>query len=166
MNDNSTYLSVKHSNPPSIDNNEYHQILPTNEINIPRPISSESLVSSQDNLDWFEEIKQLKQRNPHNLTCSYLNINSIRNKFHNLIDMIDQNIDIICLGETKLDDSFPSSNFLIPGYSSPYRLDVDSKSGGLLIYIKETIPSKELKQLLIPKNMQILTIEINLRKSK
>ena len=44
--------------------------------------------------------------------------------------MIDQNIDIICLGETKLDDSFPASNFLIPGYTSPYRLDVDSKSGG------------------------------------
>ena len=131
-----------------------------------RPVISESLVSNADNLDWFEKIKQLKQGNPNNLTCSYLNINSIRNKFHNLADMIDQNIDIVCLAETKLDSSFPASNFSIPGYTSPYRLDVNSKSGGLLIYIKETIPSKELKQLLIPKDLQILPIEINLRKSK
>jgi len=80
--------------------------------------------------------------------------------------MIDQNIDIVCLAETKLDDSFPSSNFLIPGYSSPYRLDINSRSGGLLTYIKETIPSKLLENLIIPKGFQILPIEINLRKSK
>ena len=126
----------------------------------------ESLVSANDNLDWFEKIKQLKQRNPTNLTCSYLNINSIRNKFDNLFDMIDQNIDIICLAETKLDNSFPSARFQVPGYSSPYRLDINSKSGGLLVYIKDTIPSKELKQLVIPNSIQILPIEINLRKSK
>ena len=95
-----------------------------------------------------------------------MNINSLRNKFHNLFDMIDQNIDIVCLAETKLDDSFPSSNFLIPGYSSPYRLDINSRSGGLLTYIKETIPSKLLENLIIPKGLQILPIEINLRKSK
>ena len=80
--------------------------------------------------------------------------------------MIDQNVDIICLAETKLDNSFPTSRFMVPGYTSPYRLDINSKSGGLLVYVKETIPSKELKQLAIPKNMQILTLEINLRKSK
>ena len=126
----------------------------------------ETLVSEENNIDWFEKIKKLKQRNPSNLTCSYLNVNSIRNKFHNLIDMIDQNIDIICFAETKLDKSFPASNFLIPGYTSPYRFDVSSRSGGLLIYIKETIPNKQLKQLFIPKELQILPIEINLRKSK
>ena len=152
----------------SIESDEYPCNLPsTNMIDTDSlQITPESLVSEEDNIDWFEKIKILKQRNPTNLTCSYLNVNSIRNKFNNLVDMIDQNIDIICLAETKLDDSFPSSNFSIPGYNTPYRFDINSKSGGLLIYIKETIPSKELKQLLIPKELQILPIEINLRKSK
>ena len=85
---------------------------------------------------------------------------------NNFIDMIDQNIYIICFAETKLDSSFPNSNFLIPGYNTPYRLDVNSNSGGILVYIKETIPSKELKSILIPKDLQIIPIEINLRKSK
>ena len=130
--------------------------------------SLDSLDSAQGNIDisCFEKIKQLKQTNPNNLTCSYLNINSIRNKFHNLVDMLEQNIDIICLAETKLDSSFPNSNFLIPGYNSPYRLDVNSKSGGLLIYINETIPNKELTEFAIPNDLQIIPIEINLRKSK
>ena len=179
--------SVNHLNTPSIDSDKYplyHSNYTINNIHpsitsiIPetlvfdnsddnRPLlDDESLVSKQDNLDWFEKIKQLKQKNPTNLTCSYLNINSIRNKFDNLFDMINQNIDIICLAETKLDNSFPTSRFLVPGYTSPYRLDINSKSGGLLVYIKETIPTKELKQLAIPKSIQILPIEINLRKSK
>ena len=154
----------------SIGNDE--QIQQNDSISIPSFIPTTSFIpdtslsSSQDNLDWFEKIKQLKQKNPNNLTCSYLNINSIRNKFHNFFDMIDQNIDIICLAETKLDNSFPASNFRMPGYTSPFRLDINSRSGGLLVYIKETIPSKELKQFIIPKDLQILPIEINLRKSK
>ena len=137
--------------------------LPKNNLN---HFHDTSLISSQDNIDWFDKIKKLKQKNPCNLTCSYLNINSLRNKFHNLFDMIDENIDIICLAETKLDDSFPSSNFLVPGYSSPFRLDINSRSGGLLTYIKETIPCKLLENLIIPKGIQIQPIEINLRKSK
>ena len=97
-------ISVVNLNKPSIDNGK--PLLNDTIIQpLIRPINpKESLVSKQDNLDWFEKIKQLKHRNPTNLTCSYLNVNSIRNKFDNLFDMIDQNIDIICLAETKLDD--------------------------------------------------------------
>jgi len=80
--------------------------------------------------------------------------------------MIDQNIDIICLAETKLDSSFPKSNFLISGYSTPYRIDINSKSGGLLVYIKDNIPSKLLNDITIPIGLQIIPFEINLRKSK
>ena len=72
--------------------------------------------------------------------------------------MIDNNIDIICISETKLDESFPASNFTIPGYSSPFRLDVSSTSGGILVFIKEHIPSKLLNKLKIPSNLQILPI--------
>ena len=33
------------------------------------------------------------------------------------------NIDILVITETKLDDSIASSQFIINGYSKPYRLD-------------------------------------------
>ena len=80
--------------------------------------------------------------------------------------MVDQNIDIVCLAETKLDSSFPKSNFIIPGYSSPYRLDVNDRSGGLLVYVKDHIISKQLNKFMIPEGIQVIPFEINLRKSK
>ena len=46
--------------------------------------------------------------------------------------------------ETKLDSSFPSVQFHIPGYWSPYRLDHNSHGGGILTYITKDIPSKRL----------------------
>ena len=79
--------------------------------------------------------------------------------------MLGSNIDILCLAETKLDASFPNSQFHIEGYKSPYRLDVSSNSG-LLIYIKETLPSIKLKDFTLPDDIQAIPIEINFRKSK
>ena len=48
------------------------------------------------------------------------------------------------VSETKIDDSFPIGNFLIHGFISPYRLDCDSKSGGIMLYIRADIPSNIL----------------------
>ena len=49
------------------------------------------------------------------------------------------------ISKTKLDDSFPTAQFLIKGFSAPYRFDGSSKGGGLLLYIREDISSKILK---------------------
>ena len=46
------------------------------------------------------------------------------------------------ISEAKLDDSFPSMQFLIEGYGSPYRLDRNSHGGGILVYVREDIPCK------------------------
>ena len=55
---------------------------------------------------------------------SYLNINSIRNKFDNLKLIIDEHVDILCVAETKIDNSFPTAQFSWPGYHKPHRLDI------------------------------------------
>ena len=47
---------------------------------------------------------------------AYLNITSIRNKFHNLNSFLNNYIDILSIGESKLDESFPSSQFILPDY--------------------------------------------------
>ena len=60
--------------------------------------------------------------NKNHIIIGHLNINSVRNKFEELVNLTSGNIDIICISETKLDSSFPVSQFTM-----------DAKSGGLLI---------------------------------
>ena len=46
--------------------------------------------------------------------------------------------------KTKLDDQFPTARFLIESFGTLYRHDRISKGGGILLYIREDIPSMEL----------------------
>ena len=45
------------------------------------------------------------------------------------------------ISETKIDDSFPVSHFLRGGYATFYRLDRNSSGSGILVFIREDIPS-------------------------
>ena len=67
------------------------------------------------------------------------------------------------ISETKLDSSFPNGQFQIHGYSEPYRLDKNGNGGGILVSIREDIPTK-----LIDYQMKIeeFFIELNLRGKK
>ena len=49
------------------------------------------------------------------------------------------------VSETKLDDTFPTSQILMKSYSAPFRKDRTSKSGGTLLYVREDIPCKTIK---------------------
>ena len=79
--------------------------------------------------------------------------------------MLDKNVDIFIISETKLDDSFPLVQFKIEGFSNPYRYDRNDKGGGLLLHIREGIPS-HLLQCKSQCNIESLSVEINLRKRK
>ena len=46
------------------------------------------------------------------------------------------------VSETKIDDSFPETQFINEGYSKPFRRDRNSHGGGLLIYVRDMIPCK------------------------
>ena len=89
-----------------------------------------------------EELNNLRLKNPNRLICAHLNINSVRNKFDLLSDIIKNNIDILMISETKLDSSFPNGQFQIHGYSEPYRLDRNGNGGGILVFFREGIPTK------------------------
>ena len=58
-----------------------------------------------------------------------------------VLDQIKGNIDILFVSETKIDDSFLNGNFLIDGFSMPYRLDRNSNGSGLMLFVREDIPS-------------------------
>ena len=75
----------------------------------------------------------------HRVIIGHININSIRNKFEPLVSFINNNLDILMISKTKIDDTFSDSQFLIKGFSVPYRLDRTAKWGGILQYIRENI---------------------------
>ena len=93
-------------------------------------------------------------------------MNSISGKFDQLKALITGKIDILVITESKLDASFPNAQFIMDGYSEPYRLDRNRNGGGVLIYIREDIPSKKLTRHAFPDDIEGLFIEINLRKCK
>ena len=55
-------------------------------------------------------------------------------------------IGILILTETKLDETFLTSQFLIDDFSKPYRFDKNKHGGGVMFYIWVTIPSKILEK--------------------
>ena len=76
----------------------------------------------------------------------HLNIKSLRNTFEMLEERIKDKIDMFLISETKLNRSYPAGQFLIKGYSTPFRLDVNQKGGGLLFNVREDIPCYSLSQ--------------------
>ena len=43
------------------------------------------------------------------------------------------------ISETKIDESFPLSQFMIDGFSMPYRCDRNSHGGGILVHFRNNI---------------------------
>ena len=114
-------------------------------------------------------LRKMKIQFPDKLIIAHLNINSIRNKFYSLSFMVENNADILLISETKLDDSFPSGQFKICGFTMPYRYDRNSMGGGLLLYIRDDIPAKLLKHdfgTIEIDAIENVLVEINLRKRK
>ena len=97
-----------------------------------------------------EDLHRLRIKHPKNVIISYININSARNKFHSFVDFIDKNVNVLVFAETKLCSSFSKAHFLIKGFVPPYRFDVNGNSGGLLVFVNEQIPARELKKVKLP----------------
>ena len=89
-------------------------------------------------------LKTLRLNNPKNVIFSYLNINSIRNKMGSLREVVMENVDILAIAETKIDESFPTAQFLLVGYHSPYRVNKFPESGDILVYVKSSTLSCQL----------------------
>ena len=78
--------------------------------------------------------------------------------------MIEGKVDILVVTETKLFDStFPISQLYVSSFNKPCRLEGSKNSGRVLIYIREDIPNKELRNHL--PNIEGIFIGLNLRKT-
>ena len=69
------------------------------------------------------DLHEIRLKNPNRLIFAHININSLRNKFEMLQEIIGNNIDVLLISEMKLDASFPSSQFILDGFTLTDRLD-------------------------------------------
>ena len=78
-------------------------------------------------------MKNLRLKNSRKAIIGHINMNSLRNSFEVLTEMVPDKVDLLMISETKLDSSFPNAQFYMNSYSKPYRLDRNCKGGGIVL---------------------------------
>ena len=105
----------------------------------------------------------VQRENLNRVILAQLNINSIQSKFDLLAEGIKGKVDVYMMSETKIDETFPSRQFFIKGFTPPYRLDWNCHGGGILVYVREDIPSKLIE---MKSSSESISIELKLRRKK
>ena len=68
------------------------------------------------------------------------------------------------ISETKLDGTFPVDQFVLEGFSKPFRIDLNKNRGGILLFVCEDIPAR-LIETIEKAPIASFFIECNLRKN-
>ena len=84
--------------------------------------------------------------------------------FESLVPLVKDKIDILMISETKLDDTFPFSQFTIEGYSQQFRLDRNCHGGGIIIYVRGHLTCKKINSYSLPGNVKEIFDFVNLIK--
>ena len=82
------------------------------------------------------------------------------------MDLVAKKLDLFLISETKIDSFFPDAQFSYEGYSKPHRKDRSLGGGGLLVYVNDNIPSRKLNEHSLPGDIEIMCVELNLKKQK
>ena len=101
-------------------------------------------MNNDEFLDPLSTVKNLWLSNVNRVVIGNLNISSLPNKFNQLKEIVIKYVDILGLTERKLDNYFPNSQFLVDGFSEPFSIDRNKSVGGVIIYVRNNIPSKLL----------------------
>ena len=103
----------------------------------------------------------MRIKHVNKLIIAHLNINSLRNKFEFLFELIRDKIDILMISETKIDESFPLGQFGVNGFNAPFRLTRNSNGGGIMLFVREDIPAKLIASETSP--VEGLYVEVKVR---
>ena len=63
-------------------------------------LSTSSTLTHKLNLDPYSNIEKIRSKNPNRLIIAQLNINSLRNKFDSLVEILYSNVDKLLISET------------------------------------------------------------------
>lgn len=137
----------------------------TTSMSFPKHFLREGEVNHIENANII--LNKLRLKNKERILVGHLNINHVDKKFCPLVSLVKDRLDfMLLLSETKIDASFPPNQFFIEGYSKPFRRDRNIHGGGLLAFVRDDIPCKEVKRYILPNDIEYLFIEIRLRKMK
>ena len=101
-------------------------------------------------------MNEIRKKNPNRIIIAHLNINEV----------VGKKIDVLLISETKLDGTFPLNQFILEGFTPPYRIDRSAHGGGLMLFVREDIPFKLLPNINPSCNIENIFVEINLRSKK
>ena len=125
--------------------------------------AEQTISSTENNVDFLVKIRKSHHENPF---VGYLNINSLRNKIISLREiLVKAPIDILCTGETKLDDSFPDAQFIENYHFPPFRKDRNSNCGGKMVFIRKELIAKQIKHFQI-NSTETICIELIISKKE
>ena len=125
-------------------------------------VGSNSNIGDDANESLLVTLWNHRQAYPDLLLMAHLNINSVQNKFDEL-KLINNKLraGILVLTETKIDATYPDSQFKISNYRL-YRKDRVKGGGGILAYISTMIPFRRLNLTKSYRTIETLPIEVKL----
>ena len=112
----------------------------------------------------IDSIRKLKLSNPHKIIPGHLHVNSLRNKFESIVDVIQGTFDIFLVSETKTDESFPDKQFCLNNFRI-FRKDRNRYGGGIMFYVNENLPCKSLTTE-IDNLLETIFLETNVQSSE
>ena len=114
----------------------------------------------------YPEVNNYRLKHPYNIIIAHLNVNSLRAKFSEIKYILECGyLDILCVSETKLDQSDYDSIFKVEGFSF-VRQDKRKNSGGLMIFISNKVTYKEvhLENIAQINGIENMSVELSLDK--
>ena len=123
--------------------------------------------------NWFitdsiiEGLQKLRNQYYSNPLVGYLNINFLQHKIDSLREILKKSsLEIICVDETKLDESFPDHQFKIDGYQFiSFRRDREKHGSGKVVFVKEGLIVNRIKELETNKS-ETICLELTISNKK
>ena len=126
-----------------------------------RSARDSDIANATDKSD-LQMLHDLRFKYPKNLLSGYLNVNSRRNKIHDLRLIIsDVPSDYFLISESKLDNSFPNLQLTINNYEIMARRNRDKHGGGLNEFVRKGFIYKRLRKY-EPLNIEVICSEVTI----
>ena len=113
----------------------------------------------------FSKVKKYKLEKPKYIIFSQLNVNSLRNKFFPIAQLIKTKLEIFLAADTSADQSFPTQQFSIDGNKVSNK-DRKSFGGVLLFCMNENMLCRELTAAEIGSSSETSFLDITLHTRK
>ena len=107
-----------------------------------------------------DDIHQLRVSNRKHCIIENLNMNSLPNKFAEIKEWLNcKEFDILSIQETKIDQTFPTSQFHVEGFKL-CRRDKKKGRGGIGVYINEKIIAQQRK--IVSKSLETILFHLRI----